>query len=930
MCEESLPTTELTSRPTEDDALPQGDLSAELLIQIRRVNEDVAADPRRFAPVAETLVGRARRARDPEALVLALRAQAWAQRGLLAPQQAKLLLDEAVMVARRHGLEAARADLLAGRAAVLQELGRLTAAQRDLDVAARLLPEGPTAELLFQQAVLHQNIGRLDAAAALYRTLLGQADGGTGAVSRARPGGGAVTADGEGSGMSPGAATGVVTTRIRVLAANNLALIDAQHGRFDEALQRVAAAAGPAADAGPALAALVAGSRAWIAVHAGRLAEGLQLFEAATTAYTAAGLPLGEHVLEYADALTELRLIPEASAAARRAAAEFEGSGVPLMGAEAQLRVAQLSLLGGNATGATEASLAAAESFRAQGRSVWTARAHVVHVEARLGTGRPTVADLVRVRRAARALDASGATSSAVQACLVQGRVAAALGRTREAVDAFARATQLSSGAPVLIRLRGQVAAALGARMEGRDGDLLRHCRQGLRDLAGHRAGLGSVELRALASGHGAELGRLGLAALLRQGSPVRVLEWMERTRAAALMRVEPADHPQVKDDLDELRAIHAELAVLGDTTARGAAAAPLIARQRMLETRIRRATWHRQGGGRQLPRTTVPQLREQLGGRVLVEYGVLSGGLVAVVLEPRRSRIVRLGSLEDVLGQVRPLLFALRRLLQPGASQEVIGAARMSAELRLNRLRSLLLAPLAVPGDAELVIVPAGPLHGIGWAALHDGPVSLAPSGTFWAATREASAGPPGDGGVVLVAGPRLRAAERELRLLSGIHRGAQVLAGGQGTAPRVVEAMRDARLAHLACHGLLRADNPLFSALLLDDGPLTLRELEAHGVAPHRVVLAACESGADASYAGDEVLGFVSALLARGTAGVVASTTAIPDAESVDLMVALHRRLAAGDTLAEGLYEARSLLDRDDPGTFVNWCTFGAHGAG
>jgi CHAT domain-containing protein len=143
------------------------------------------------------------------------------------------------------------------------------------------------------------------------------------------------------------------------------------------------------------------------------------------------------------------------------------------------------------------------------------------------------------------------------------------------------------------------------------------------------------------------------------------------------------------------------------------------------------------------------------------------------------------------------------------------------------------------------------------------------------------------------------------------------------------VAGALDGADLAHLACHGTLRADNPMFSALLLSDGPLTLQELYARGLAPHRLVLAACRSGSQASYAGDEVLGFVPALLARGTAGILASTAEVPDVEAVELMTAVHERLAKGATLAHALHEARASQDTGNPGDFVNWCTFNVHGA-
>jgi CHAT domain-containing protein/tetratricopeptide (TPR) repeat protein len=887
------------------------------VIHARRVHEQVLADPQRFGPAAADLIVRARRARDPEALIVALRAYAWAQRSLLAEVEAKRLLDEAHRIARRAGLPEALADVLMSRAVVNQELGRLTAAARDLDAAAGLAAADRQIELAFQRAVLAQNIGRLGDAAAIYRDLLSNPD-------------------------SP--------LRTQVRAANNLALIEAQHGRYAEATRRLSWAAGFAAEDGPAAAAAVAQSLAWVTVQSGRLAEGLRCFTEAAQAYESASLPLGEHFVEYADALIDLRLIPEATAAARSAEEQFRAGKVPLMGAEAALRVAQLALLAGDAARAESAARDAAGSFGRQGRPSWRARAVLVEAEARLNAGTAGAADLRAVRRAAGTLEKLGMSATAVQAYLVAGRMAATLGRTRRAVDTLRHAARLARDTPVLVRLRGQVANALAARLRRSDGDVLAHCRRGLADLAHHRTALPSVELRALASGHGAELGQLGLEVVVRAGSPPRVLDWMERTRAAGLLTVQPPDLGEIKDDLDALRAVHAELDVLADQSDRDSATpAPLLAKQLAIENRIRRATWqrHAAGVGRERGRSRslaeastaegrldagrtidVPALRRLLDGRILVEYGTLGDRLVAVVLEPRRSRIVPLGSLAAVQDQVRALLFALRRLTQTRPAQTLTGA-RLSADLRISRLTELLLAPLCVAPDAELVVVPVGPLHGVPWSALHDGPLSLAPSATFWARTREAARNRPGaDRRVVLVAGPNLPGASAEVAQLSTMYPQATVIAPPESTADAVAALLGGADLAHLACHGRLRADNPMFSSLILSDGPLTVQELETRGVAPHRMVLASCKSGADVSFAGDEVLGFVSALLARGTAGVVASIAAIPDVQAVDLMRALHVHLVRGHTLAHALHGARASLDRTEPGAYVNWSTFSAHG--
>jgi tetratricopeptide (TPR) repeat protein len=875
------------------------------LIRARQAHDDVAADPDRFRPAAEALVAEARRARQPEALALALRAMAWAERARLDDRSAIRLLDEACRVARRHHLDDTLAELLMSHAAVSQELGRMTAAHRDLRAAAILVTGTRTSELDFHRAVLLQNIGRLADAEVIYHRVL----------------------------SDPAA-----SARHRVHAANNLALIESEQGRYGPALRRLGQALPAAADIGPAFVAVVTQSRAWVTVQSGRFAEGLGMFQEAEQVYRSAGLPLGEHYVEYADALMELRLLPEAADAARRAVREFSAAGVPLMAAEAQLRVAQLAMLAGDCSEAITASAAAAAAFRRQTRAAWRARTLLVTAEARLISGTATPADLARARAAAQRLAALGTTSAAVQGFLVAGRLAASLGRRGQAVVSLTRAGLLAQGMPVLVRLRGRISWALAADLRHRDQEALAHCRRGLSDLARHRGSLPSVELRALASGHGAELGRIGLEVVVRDGSPARVLTWMERSRAAALLAVEPPEFDQIRADLTALRAVHAGRR--DEDPRRPRPFVPAQARteqvafeQAAIESRIRQATWRAASvAGISAAPVTVGALRDRLAGQVLISYGLLGQDLVAVVIEPRASRIAALGPAGPVREQLRAFLFALRRLAQSRPQGE-LAAARASADVRIRRLTELLLDPLRVAADAELVIVPVPGLHGVPWPALHGGPVCLTPSATFWSRSALAAQDRRRDGGaggsVALIAGPDLPGAVAEVESLAAIHPSAARITPPASTADTVADALAGADLAHLACHGTLRADNPMFSSLLLSDGPLTVQELYARGLAPHRLILASCESGTQVSYAGEEVLGFVSALLARGTAGILASTAVVPDVQAVGLMTAVHRRLAGGSTLARALHEARESQNTDDPGCYVNWCTFNAHGA-
>jgi hypothetical protein len=865
----------------------------DVLTRARRAYRDAVADPTAFAARADALVAEARLAGSAEALVLALRAQAWAARAQWSSERAKTLLDDAARIARRAGLGERLGEVLVTRAAVNHELGRLDSAQRDLDAAGALTAAAGTAELALQQAALHQNVGRLTTAAALYRRVL--------ADPRA-------------------------PVDVKAKSANNVALIDVQLGAARAADAHIQLATDLADQVGPALRAIVAQSRAWVAVQTGRLAEGLQRFDQAAQLYVAAGLPLGEHYLEYVDALEELRLIPEARVVAQRAVAEFEHNQVALMAAEGQLRVARLAVLAGDSAAAVAAAEAAAAGFARQRRTMWAARAATVLVDAQAQSQVITPAALTRIRRAAATLERLRVSSYAVHAYLSAGRIAVALGRRSVAVASLRRAHQLSARSAVLIRLNGHLAAALESKLDRSDPGVLRSCRAGLADLDRHRATLGSMELRVRAADHGAELGRLGLEVAVRRGSPADVLVWMERTRAAALMAVEPADLTGADDELAALQTVAQELAE-ARAASRGEPPA-LLARQAMLENRIRQRTWAHSAAAGATERARSPrELRQILGGRTLVEYGALDGRLFAVVLHPRRSRVVELGDVATVRFHVDALLFGLRRLLRATRSATSAAAARLAADAALEALHALLLAPLRLTADAPLVVVTIGVLQRVPWSALHGGPVSVAPSAAFWA--RSVSPAPRRTGRVVLVAGPALAGAGEEIDALRVLHPGATVLAPPHSTVPAVTAALADADLAHLACHGRLRSDNPSFSTLQLSGGGLTVHELYSRGIAPPRMILAACDSGADVAYAGNEVLGFVSSLMARGTDGLVASIVVISDAAAVPLMRGLHSRVRGGARLGDALHGARRDLDRHDGGQFVNWCAFNAYGA-
>jgi hypothetical protein len=332
----------------------------------------------------------------------------------------------------------------------------------------------------------------------------------------------------------------------------------------------------------------------------------------------------------------------------------------------------------------------------------------------------------------------------------------------------------------------------------------------------------------------------------------------------------------------------------------------------------VRAAALRAAGDGRSERRPpSIADLREALGERALLELAVAGGTVHAVVVDGRRAVLQPVCTVDDAAREVAHLRFALTRVASSDSRENGDGAAealRRSAE----RVAELVLGPvLGRLGDASLVVVPTGPLHGLPWAVLpplRGRPVVVAPSAAVWraATTRpHRYAGP-----VALVAGPALRGSAREVGRLAAVHEGARALRGANATVEAVTAALAGAPVAHVAAHGTFRGDNPRFSSLRLADGPLLVHDLERLPAPPGTVVLSACHAAEAVVTGGDEVVGLAGALLEHGTGNVIASVAPVPDGPSVEWVVALHRRLAAGEAPSDALAATSADVDLTSPG--------------
>jgi hypothetical protein len=284
----------------------------------------------------------------------------------------------------------------------------------------------------------------------------------------------------------------------------------------------------------------------------------------------------------------------------------------------------------------------------------------------------------------------------------------------------------------------------------------------------------------------------------------------------------------------------------------------------------------------------------------------VADGDLHVLVCGGGRIRRLAAGAAAEAAREVDFARFGLNRIARAGLGLMTEPAEEALAALVVagRRLEALLLgAARDELGDGPLVVVPPGRLNAVPWGllpSLAGRAVSVAPSARAWCRAR--TAGPFGLDKTVLVAGPGLGAASTEVRTLAAEYGCATVLAGGSATTARVLAAIDGAGLAHIAAHGTFRADSPMFSSLRLDDGPMTVHDLERLRRAPFRLILPSCDSGLLVPAGADELLGLASALLPLGTAGIVASVAQVNDRAAAPLMLALHRRLRSAGP-SEGL---------------------------
>ena len=264
------------------------------------------------------------------------------------------------------------------------------------------------------------------------------------------------------------------------------------------------------------------------------------------------------------------------------------------------------------------------------------------------------------------------------------------------------------------------------------------------------------------------------------------------------------------------------------------------------------------------------------------------------------------------------------------GPSIEIESVSPEESINQLQELHKLLIEPIAqfLPKpNAHIAFIPQESLFLVPFAALKDPsgkylvekyPILTAPSIQTLALTRQQRqrlgnqntiqpkdaliVGVP-DSQTVQRAGKAetlspLGAVEAEARAIMQVFK-TQALLGRQATKAAVLAQMPQAKVIHLAAHGLLDdfKDVGIPGAIALfptgkqlNDGLLTADEIVNLNLKAELVVLSACDTGRG-NISGDGVIGLSRSLLRAGVPSVIVSLWSVPDAPTAELMVEFYR---------------------------------------
>jgi len=160
--------------------------------------------------------------------------------------------------------------------------------------------------------------------------------------------------------------------------------------------------------------------------------------------------------------------------------------------------------------------------------------------------------------------------------------------------------------------------------------------------------------------------------------------------------------------------------------------------------------------------------------------------------------------------------------------------------------------------------------------------------------------------------------------------------LGAGRGIKPKLKDRCRrqdwpdsgEAKFWHYAGHARFRSDNPLYSSLSLEDGPLFAADFRLKRTQVELITLAACRTGQQIYLPGEQSSGLVRSLLEMGARTVIAGNWAVDDASTALWMRVFYDRYLRGATANGAARAAVTSVRAEFPSAF-HWAAFSVFGA-
>jgi tetratricopeptide (TPR) repeat protein len=647
--------------------------------------------------------------------------------------------------------------------------------------------------------------------------------------------------------------------------------------------------------------------------------------------------------LDRARVLLEAGLVREATEALQAGLADLPEEGHDQIRAEFDLELAKAERLAGHLDRAAVAAASAIETYQRFGAKAWVAKATLVSL----------LVDLDRQQRATRhraggpAGSASGGdiededlTVARAAAALADQlvEVAGELGDSELADGArvvAARALLLAGDAPAantrLLSLERVSSASLSDELDaaavtattlvatGNVGPARRILGRAARRLAAGQEGSASLDLRTARAVHGVRLAELDLDLAVPRGSGA-VLESLERWRSATdrLPSLGRPDDEQLASLTEQLRSVRGLMRGEDDPEQ----LRELEVEASQLERLIRDRDWalSRRGTARAVP-VRVREARAHLidVDRDLVWFFRHRGSIAGVGVIGGRA------VLRDLMPVERATELAQRvRVDLRAAATHHLGPLSGAVWSSLRSSAAELDAGLLQPWRSSrgLVLVTCPELSALPWALLPSmraRPLTVAVSLTSFARRGLGRAPSAADAqtpdrvatSVHISVGPAVPRASAEALALARTWGDTSRIAE-PSSRRKLVDALARPGIVHVAAHGTHQVESPLFSSLVLHDGPVFAHELQPTGVRADHVVLSACEVGLETGRPGHESLGLALSLLSLGARSAVAAVAPVPDDVAASTMARHHELLASGVPSDDAL--ARAVADIDD----------------